>query len=244
LTRWRTRKNRCIYVGLISVFSLTALAACGVSKTVAAEAVNKAEAAGRRLRENNVPADKSLYYRIHMEQARTALEKRKYAEAREEADVARRAADSLLENREILRERAERELKEMWLLAENDPHPAEAMVRSCFAAQQALENNRLEEALSALQLARKRVGMRVMISSSQTVIIQASDSYYKNKDYIPVYGELDGNRLRGLILKLDKPARARFLRSRWISPGVRYVKVRIEARDADYTGWVEGRFVD
>lgn len=241
MTGWYIRS--CIGLCLAGAFSLAAIISCGVSKTVATEAVNKAEAAGRKLEENNVPQDKTLYYRLHMEQARAALEKKKHTRAREEADKAKRAADNLLENREILRGRTERELKEMWRIAESEPYPAEATVEACFAAQSALEENRVEEAYSVLQAARQRAGMQVKITSSRTVVIQATDSYYKKKKYIPVYQELVEGRPRGLILELDQPAGAKFLGSEWISPELRYVKVRIETREEDYIGWVEGRFI-
>ncbi len=236
-------KKSAIGVCLVGIFCFTTITSCGAPKTVAADAVNKAEIAGKRLEENNVPRDKTLYYRMHVKQAKSALEKKKYTRAKEEADKAKQAADNVLENRRVLRERVKRQLNEMWRIVEGEPYPSEATVNACFAAQTALEENRLEKAQSILRTARKRAGMQVKITSSKTVVIQASDSYYKKKDYIPVYEKIVENRPTDMILKMDEPSRAEFLGSKWVTPDLRYVKVRIETREADYIGWVEGRFI-
>jgi len=232
-----------ISAALLATMAL-AMVHCAGAKIAATDAMKRAEAAQKEMQELNVAKKRAVSYRLQMHQARDAFEKRKYKKAQQAADAAVSVAESLIKRRKTKIEKIQRQLKEFWFAIEHDAFPPRAMVEASFAAQNAFERKDYDSAGAILAKARREAALRTRITRRKTIIIQATSSYFEKNKFIPVYEKLGKGGLEGeVVARIAKAETAVFIKSKWVSPARRYVKMSISAAGENIMGWVRGEFV-
>ena len=231
-------KSVCFALCLIPIVS------CGNAKVLAQGAINRAEIVGEKMRSNGAPEDMTISYRLHFHNARTAMEKRRYKVAQQEALAATDEAERIIKKREAIAAEVRERLKVVWYCFEHQTFPRKVFVQDLFAAKEAIDNKEYERALQIVSDLESKLRMEVRGNERVNIVIQAPFEYFNQNEYIPVYETADASGLSGKVLeKIKMSTNAIFIESKFVSPDVRFVKVTFVSKGVQITGWVEGRFV-
>lgn len=234
-----------INIVIVSVLAAAWMGGCAPKVNPGAiKAVEDAVSMEEQLKAHEIPDSQTTEYRVHLRQAKQALDSKKYDIAQREAEAARLSAQRLIDDREKLINEVNKKLKDLWMFIEREPFPKKSVVEACFNARAALEDKRYEQAWGFVEEADRMVRFEPTITRRDTVIVQADQMYYRNFQYIPVFERFEGSKLAGEEAgQIYEATDAKFLESFWVLPTQRFVKISYAARGAYVTGWVEGRFV-
>jgi hypothetical protein len=223
---------------------LILISSCGNAKVLANGNVKQAENLGDKMYAAGAPEDMTLAYRLHLHQAQTALQNKKYKVAQQEAQAATDEAERVIKKRDALAADIQERLKALWYVIEHSTFPRKTLVEDCFNAQKAFDKKDYEAAAIIVAEAEANLRLEVRIKERVEVVIKAQPEYLSINKYIPIYEEVNepGSSSK-VIEKIADPIDATFIESKWMSPDLRYVKVSFTIKGVKITGWVEGRFV-
>ena len=239
-----SKLTKCIISPIGLLFLLAFLSSCGNAKALSTGAVKQAEMLGDKMFAGGAPNDITLTYRLQIYQARTALQKKKYKLAKQEAQAATGEAERIIKKRAALAADVQERLKALWYIIEHDTFPRKTLVESCFEVRKAIENKQYEKAELLVAEAERNLRQELKIKARTDIVIQAPPEYFKENKFIPVYEETGETGLSGKVLEeIVNPENAVFIESKWVSPETRYVRVAFTTKGVTVTGWVEGRFV-
>jgi len=221
-----------------------AVMSCAHTREAAVKAVEDAKNMRAELDRINAPDDLTLSYRLHMNEAETSLREKKYKKALTEAETARAEAENVVREREAKEKNLRKRLENLWAFIESEPFPRKSVVNACFAAGEELDKNKFGSAEKIISEAERIITYEVTITRRKIIIIQAKPEYFKIRPYIPVYEKIeDGNLAGNELARIIKPTDAKFIKSMWVSPSKRFVRVSFNTREGSVTGWVKGEFV-